>query len=111
MKTLYTIACVLFIATSLSFTTTSVQNSNTLTATFQGVTDDDFYKFEDDNKKTILFYDMDEEIEISLYDEDLIGQKFTITWIEKEVDDLDDDGEITGKMKKVKSITKLVNAK
>lgn len=111
MKTLYTIACVLFIATSLSFTTKSVENSNTLTATFKGITDDDFYKFEDDAKKTVLFYDMDEEIEISLYDEDLIGQKFTITWIEKEVDDLDEEGEITGKMKKVKSITAITPAK
>ncbi|WP_435414083.1 hypothetical protein [Polaribacter aestuariivivens] len=111
MKTLYTIACVLFISASLSFTTKTVVNLNTLTATFQGITDDDFYKFVDDAKKETLFYDINEEIEISLYDDDLIGKKFNITWAEKEIEVMDEDGELTGEKTKVKTITALTYAK
>ena len=109
MKTIYTVAFVLFISVSLSFTskTTLPEQENTLMATFKGMTEDDYYKFEDGDKKEVLFYDIHEEIEISLYDAVFIGKKFSITWTEKEIELMDEEGELTGEKKKVKSITKL----
>ncbi|MCI2229466.1 hypothetical protein MC378_09835 [Polaribacter sp. MSW13] len=107
MKTIYTVAFVLFISASLSFTSKTVVKENTLTATFKEVTEEDYYKFIDNNKKEILFYDINEEIEISLYEDEFIGKKFSITWVEKEIEITDDEGELTGEKKKVKSITKL----
>ncbi|QOD59781.1 hypothetical protein H9I45_10510 [Polaribacter haliotis] len=111
MKTLYTVAFVLFITASLSFTSKTTVKENTLTATFKGLNNDDYFKFEDDDKKVILFYDVNEEIEISLYDDDLIGKKFSITYVEKEIEVFDEDGEETGEKKKVNSITALSYAK
>jgi hypothetical protein len=108
MKTLYSVAFVLFISASLSFTSKITVKENTLTATFKGLTEDDYYKFEDENKKTVLFYDINEEIEISLFDDEFIGNKFTITWVEKEIEMMDEEGELTGEKKIVKSITELL---
>lgn len=107
MKTLYSVACVLFISASLSFTTKTTLKENTLTATFMEVTVDDFFKFIDSDKKEILFYDVHEDIEISLYDDDNLNKQFSITWVEKEIELLDDEGDLTGEKKKVKSITVL----
>ncbi|WP_439128690.1 hypothetical protein [Polaribacter sp.] len=111
MKKLFAIAAVLCIVISLSFTTKNTILENKLTATYKGVTNEDFYKFEDDAKKITLFYDIDENIEISLYDDDLIGTKYIVTWIEKEIEQLDEEGEITGAKIKVKSITAIEEAK
>ena len=55
----------------------------------------------------VLFYDINEKIEISLYDDEFIDEKFKITWVEKEIDLQDDEGELTGEKKSVKSITGL----
>tara|TARA_R110002049_G_scaffold2457_2_gene17957 strand:- start:8201 stop:8536 length:336 start_codon:yes stop_codon:yes gene_type:complete len=107
MKTLYSVALVLFISASLSFTSKSIIKENTLTATFIEVTEDDFFKFIDADKKEILFYDVNEEIEISLYDDDNLNKTFSITWVEKEIELTDDEGDLTGEKKKVKSITAL----
>lgn len=107
MKNIKAIAFVLFFTVSLSFTSKLIVNENILKATFKGVTEEDYYKFEDNDKKEVLFYDVDEEIEISLYDDEFIDQKFTITWVDKEIELTDDEGELTGEKKKVKSITKL----
>ncbi len=107
MKKTFNIAFVLFIATALSFTTKITNIQNTLTATFIEVTDDDFFKFIDADKKEILFYDVIEEVEISLYDDENLNKKFKITWVEKEIELMDDEGDLTGEKKKVKSITSL----
>ena len=65
MKTLYSLAAfVLFISASLSFTSKINVKENTLTATFKGLTIDDYFKFEDDNNKIFLFYDIKEDIDL-----------------------------------------------
>lgn len=97
----------LFIATALSFTTKFSDIQNTITATFIEITNDDFFKFIDTDKKEILFYDIIEEVEISLYDDENLNKKFTITWVEKEIELMDEEGDLTGEKKKVKSITSL----
>lgn len=80
MKKIHSVAFVLFIATALSFTTKFSDIQNTITATFIEITNDDFFKFIDADKKEILFYDVIEEVEISLYDDENLNKKFTITW-------------------------------
>lgn len=106
MKTIYTSAlCVLFIVVSLSFT--SIQKENKTIATFTGVTESDFYSFKDEKNIEILFYDIYEDVQIDLFDDENKGKKFTITWVEKQIDEYDDDGEETGDKITVKSITSL----
>ncbi|MFD2529827.1 MULTISPECIES: hypothetical protein [Polaribacter] len=107
MKKIHSVAFVLFIATALSFTTKFSDIQNTITATFIEITNDDFFKFIDADKKEILFYDVIEEVEISLYDDENLNKKFTITWVEKEIELMDEEGDLTGEKKKVKSITSL----
>ncbi|AQS94551.1 hypothetical protein BXQ17_10940 [Polaribacter sp. BM10] len=107
MKKIHSVAFVLFIATTLSFTTKFSDIQNTITATFIEITNDDFFKFIDADKKEILFYDVIEEVEISLYDDENLNKKFTITWVEKEIELIDEEGDLTGEKKKVKSITSL----
>jgi spore coat protein CotH len=106
MKTLYTAAFVLFISISFSAKKITLQD-NKLVATFKGITENDFYKFVDSKKVAHLFYDINVDIEIDLYDEDFIGKKFTLTWKTKEVDVLGADGEETGEKTTVKMIVTL----
>jgi hypothetical protein len=103
MKTFYTAAFLLFIAVSFS-AKKEIFQENKLVATFKGVTDEDFYKFEDQENKEYLFYDIHEDLEIDLYDEDLIGKKYKITWKTKQIDVLDEYGEETGEKTTVKTI-------
>jgi|UPI0003799B80 hypothetical protein len=107
MKKLYIILCVLFIAVSYSFTAKKLVNSTTIIATYKGITDSEYYKFVDESKNEILFYDFDEEIEYNLFEEEYIDVKFTLTWIDKELELTDDEGELTGEKMKIKSITAL----
>jgi hypothetical protein len=107
MKPLYCIPFLLFICATLSFTSKTILKENNLTATFTEVTDEDYFKFIDVNKKEYLFYDINDEVEISLYDDEYIDKKFTLTWLEKEIELTDDEGDLTGEKKKVKSITSL----
>ena len=110
-----TIICFFFLLASANFSLYSsgiiTNKDNVLTATFKEVTDNDEFSFEDDKKVVHVFYDMNEEIEIDLYDEDWVGKKFTITWIEKTIDVFDDEDEPTGKKIKVKSIIALKEVK
>ena len=106
MKTIYKAALVLLITISFSAKKTIFQDTK-LVATFKGITDDDSYKFVDDKNKEYLFYDTDDEIEIDLYDDAFIGKKFTLTWKNEEIEELDEEGEETGKNITVKIITSL----
>ncbi|TXD52790.1 MULTISPECIES: hypothetical protein [unclassified Polaribacter] len=107
MKKLYTIAFVLFIAAAFSFTTKKQVNQNIITATYKGIDDNEYYKFIDESKNEILFYDFDEDLEYNLFEEEYIDIKFSVTWITKELELTDDEGELTGEKIKIKSITAL----
>ncbi|WP_088324169.1 hypothetical protein [Polaribacter tangerinus] len=107
MKKILSLALLLFIAISFSFSVKENQNLNKLTATYLGITEDDYYKFVDKNKKEFLFYDFDDAIEIDLYEDSYIGKNFELTWLEKEVAITDDDGEETGEKMKIKTIVSL----
>jgi hypothetical protein len=109
MKAIVSATLFLLISVTISGMNNSIypQDKNTITATFNGVTDDGMFQFTDSNKNSILFYRMSDEIEISLYNDELIGLTFKITWKEEEIDEYDEEGEATGKTQIVKNIMKL----
>lgn len=111
MKTLYSVAFLLLISASLSFTTKLTVKENTLTATYKGISDEDFYKFIDDKKVEHLFYDLDDNIEFALDDDDDIDKKFTLTWKNKQIDEYDEEGEETGGKITVKTILSIKEEK
>lgn len=114
MKTTYKIAILLFVSIFFSAQKITNQQTNTLTATYKGVTDDYMYKFVDDKNTEHLFYDYDEpeydeeegekEEGVDLSNDKNIGKKFALTWGTKEIDELDEQGEETGKKITVKTI-------
>lgn len=110
MKNLFTAAIVLFIAVSFSAKKVTIQD-NKLVATFKGVTENDYYKFIDDQKVEHLFYDLDETVELGLEDDENIGKKFSITWGSREIDEIDDQGDETGVKLTVKTILTIVQVK
>ncbi|MBU3011429.1 hypothetical protein KO506_08445 [Polaribacter vadi] len=108
MKKLYVVAFVLLITASFSFTTNVQEKSNKLTATFLGLTEDQYYKFVDADKNEYLFYDYNDDIDISLEDDENRNKKFAIIWVEKEINETDDDEEeISENVIKIKSIIAL----
>lgn len=114
MKTFYKIAFLLFISISFSAKKITDQQQNLLTATYKGTTEDYMYKFVDDKNTEHLFYDYNEpeydeeegekEVSIDLSNDKNIGKKFELTWGTKEIDELDEQGEETGKKLTVKTI-------
>lgn len=112
MKTLYASALVLFITLTFSVNSISAQEKeNKIVATFKGVTETEYFKFVDDKNVTILFYDLDENIELSLYEDEYIGKKFNITWVKKEIDIIDEEGNPTDEKESVKSIIAITEEK
>ena len=110
MKKLFTAAIMLLIAVSFSAKKVTIQE-NKLIATFKGVTENDYYKFIDDQKVEHLFYDLDESVELGLEDDENIGKKFSITWNSKEIDEINNDGDETGVKLTVKTILTITQVK
>ena len=110
MKKLFTAAIMLLIAVSFSAKKVTIQE-NKLIATFKGVTENDYYKFIDDQKVEHLFYDLDESVELGLEDDENIGKKFSITWSSKEIDEINNDGDETGVKLTVKTILTITKFK
>ena len=110
MKKLFTAAIMLLIAVSFSAKKVTIQE-NKLIATFKGVTENDYYKFIDDQKVEHLFYDLDENVELGLEDDENIGKKFSITWNSKEIDEINNDGDETCVKLTVKTILTITQVK
>ena len=110
MKKLFTAAIMLLIAVSFSAKKVTIQE-NKLVAIFKGVTENDYYKFIDDQKVEHLFYDLDESVELGLEDDENIGKKFSITWNSKEIDEINNDGDETGVKLTVKTILTITQVK
>lgn len=117
MKTIYKTILLLAVLCSFSAKKLFLENDKKLIATYKGTTEDYLYKFVDDKNVTHLFYDMyeedmdDEESEESYNSKKIdlslpkyLGKKFELTWAVKEIDELDEEGEETGKKTQVKTI-------
>ncbi|QVY64570.1 hypothetical protein [Polaribacter sp. Q13] len=105
MKTLYTATVILFIAFSFSAKKIAFQETvHTLVATYIGATENQDYKFIDDNNVEYLFYDISKNISFEKEDDSKINKKFILTWKNKLVDEYDSVGQKTGGQIIVKTI-------
>jgi len=105
MKKIYTTTIILFIALSFSAKKITFQEKvNTLVATYVGPTENQDYKFIDDNKKEYLFYDLARRVIFEKEDDSKINKKFILTWKNKSVDEHNSVGQKTGKKITVKTI-------
>ena len=113
MKTTMSAVLVLFFSlTSLALNNKlALVPNETLTAIYKGVTEDDKFKFVDAKGAAVIFDATGEEVETDLYDEALVGKKFTITWQNFTEDEYDDEGEPTGKKITIKTIVSIQAAK
>ena len=84
------------------------EQPTTVTATYMGTTDDGYYKFKLESGGELICEDIDYDLDIDMYDDALVGKKFKVTWMYKEIDEYDDEGEPTGKTSKIKYITNIV---
>ncbi|TNE52794.1 MAG: hypothetical protein EP338_14245 [Bacteroidetes bacterium] len=84
---------------------------NILNATYKGITEEGLYLFQDDSRKEHHFDDYSEEIGGDLYNDELIGKKFKVTWVQEKFEEYDDDDNPTGKYLTIRKITKLEKLK
>lgn len=109
MKTTLSAVLILFISlASFAINNKSAFLPNeTLTATYKGVTEDDKFKFVDAKGAVIIFDTTGEDVELDLYDEEMVGKKFTLTWENFTEMETDDEGEPTGKKLTIKTIVSI----
>jgi hypothetical protein len=105
MKTFYTSIVVLFIAFSFSAKKIVFQEKiNTLVATYIGPTENQDYKFLDDDGVAYLFYDKSKNINFEKEDDSKMNKKFIVTWKNKLVEEYNSVGQKTGEKITVKTI-------
>ena len=105
MKTFYTSIVVLFIVFSFSSKKITFQEKvNTLVATYIGPTENQDYKFVDDDNMEYLFYDKSKNINFEKEDDSKMNKKFIVTWKNKLVEEYNSVGKKTGEKITVKTI-------
>lgn len=109
MKTTVAIVIALFISlTVMGSAYNHIQQAkDTITATYEGVTEDGMYKFTDTKGNEVLFDEVSDNVEIDLYDDENIGIMFFITWKKEEIYMYDEEDEPTDETQIIKTITKL----
>lgn len=91
MKTilsLLVVAALFICATSNNSVTT-----NKFKGTYDGLTENMDFSFTDEDGETMLFQEFDENVDYDLYEEEFVGQKFEVTWEEREVTVDEDEGD------------------
>lgn len=96
MKTLAFIFLTIFSYLNTNNLTTVSQQQEQLTATFVGLTDDYYFEFKDEKGNSVIFNEISGDVDVNLFDEEVIGKKFDITWEPYTLDETDEDGEPTG---------------
>lgn len=110
-STILTLILISFSLVQVQAIGTTEGKKQQVTATFKGTTDEGGYKFVDEKKQTITFEELSYDVDIDLYDDEHIGQKFVVTWEDAETEEYDDEGDPTGDMIKIKRIVGLATAK
>lgn len=82
-----------------------------MVATYTEFTDNGQFMFTDADKKQLFFDEVSEDVNVDLYDDANLGKKYTITWVEEEMDVYDSEGDPTGEKQLYKRITSLVEVK
>ena len=106
MKTLVIMVIALFSYTNNNHTTeTILQEQQQYIGTFAGLTDDYYFEFKDVQGKSTVFHEINNDVDVNLFDEDAAGKKYEITWEAFTIEETDDDGEPTGETQQGKRIT------
>lgn len=79
---------------------------NEFEGTYEGLTDEMEFQFTDEDEKLHNFQEFDEGVEFDLYEEEFIGEKFKVTWEERDSEVIDDENDEVS-YEKIKVITKL----
>ncbi len=100
---------VIFFIVSLGLNQALAQTDEdkSIIATYFGINTDGKFEFISKDKKTLLFDDVLDDLDIDLYDDDNLNLKFEIFWEEKEVEELNEEGEPSGKKVIFKTITNI----
>lgn len=108
MKTLF-ITTLLFSLMSFQIGTSNnaIEAESKLTATYLGMNNDGTYQYKDASNNTHTFGELGDEVDYDLLEDEYIGKKFNISWVEVDSDVYDDDGDETGETVKVKQIVSL----
>lgn len=93
------------VALLLSFTTAG-SFINEFEGTYEGLTDEMEFQFSDEEGKLHYFQEIDEGISYDLYDEEIVGEKFKVSWEERDAEVIDEENEEVT-IEKVKVITQL----
>lgn len=108
MKKTIAIVIVLFISlTAFAESNFIQQQKKSVDATYVGVTEDDLYEFTTEEGKTMYFDQVSDNVEVDLYDDENLEKKFSITWEEEREELVDEEGEPTGEIQIIKTITAL----
>ena len=79
----------------------------TKSLTFLEITENVKHKFVDAQKNIILFDDINDDVEINLYDDEITGTIFIVTWEEEIEEVYDNEGKPTGKTTIIKRILEI----
>ena len=96
MKTLAFVVLTIFTYLNTNNLTYLSNQQEQLTATFIGLTDDYYFEFKDEKGNNVVFNEISGDVDVNLFDEEVIGKKFDITWEPYTLDETDEDGEPTG---------------
>lgn len=91
----FLVAFLLMVSISLSAHKV-IDDQKSFIGTYLGLTEDFEYKFQDEKGNEIIFSEINEEVEIDLYNEENYNKKYRVTWVQNTVEELDDEGEPTG---------------
>ena len=106
MKTLAIMVIALFsYSNSSHITETILQEQQQYIGTFTGLTDDYYFEFKDVQGKSTIFHEINNNVDVNLFDDDATGKKYELTWEAFTIEETDDDGEPTGDTQQGKRIT------
>jgi len=100
----------IFILLGFNQAVAQTDDEKSIVATFYGIDSDGKFEFIDKNKKVHLFDDVIDDLDIDLFDDDNMNLKFEIFWEEGKVEELNEEGEPTGKKVIYKTIIKIKEA-
>ena len=103
MKTLVLVILTLF-TFSINQTASAQEEKHIVVATYNGVTDDYYFEFLDEDGNSIIFNEINGDVDVNLFEEEAIGKKFEITWEDYSFEETDEEGNATGEMIAAKRI-------
>ena len=108
MKTLF-ITTVLFSLMSFQIGTSNnaIEAESKLTASYLGMNDDGAYRYKDAANVTHTFVEIGDDVDYDYLEDEFIGKKFSISWVEVDSEVYDDEGDETGETVKVNQIVSL----